>query len=265
MFCDAAKTGGLGYVLTQKKPEGNEYNIIYAGSTGLTELQKRTWSMGELELRAVVFGLQNACYFTYGSPHITIHTNHAPLVGMSKKPLDKLENPPYIKMFEKMSTFNYTLRHISGELNIPADILSRLPDKNKDLPDISAHVPLKSVEAVQTRSSSIKITRDLIMMAACAKEDTNYQDLINKLKEGTDPNDIEEGDLDEYKPAWKDLKVVDTEGGHLFYLDTLPVPPRSERKRLMETAHQQHMSHQTTFINQKRLWWWNTLKEDIYQ
>ena len=78
MFCDAAKTGGLGYILTQKKPEG-EYNIIYAGSTGLTELQKRTWSMGELELGAVVFGLQNLRYFTYDSPHITIHTDNSPL------------------------------------------------------------------------------------------------------------------------------------------------------------------------------------------
>ena len=36
--------------------------------------------MGELELGAVVFGLQDVRYFTYGSPHITIHTNHAPLV-----------------------------------------------------------------------------------------------------------------------------------------------------------------------------------------
>ena len=28
IFFEAAKTGGLGYILTQKEPEGNEYNII---------------------------------------------------------------------------------------------------------------------------------------------------------------------------------------------------------------------------------------------
>ena len=126
-------------------------------------------------------------------------------------------------------------------------------------------MPLRSVEALQTRSASIKIARDLIMMAARAKDDTNYQDLMSKLREGTDPSDIKEGDLDEYKPAWKDLEIVDTEGGQLVYLDTLLMPPRSERKRLMETAHQRHMSHQTKFNNQKRLWWWKPLKEDIYQ
>ena len=54
LYCDAAKTGGLGYVLAQ--PKGERHNIIYAGSTGLTPTQKR-WSMGELELASIVFGI----------------------------------------------------------------------------------------------------------------------------------------------------------------------------------------------------------------
>ena len=94
-------------------------------------------------------------------------------------------------MFEKMSNFNYTLQHISGENNVPADILSRLPDKSKDLPDISTHVPLRSVEAVQTRSASIKIARDLIMMAARAKGDGNYHKLVKAISKWTDYNTLE--------------------------------------------------------------------------
>ena len=66
-------------------------------------------------------------------------------------------------MFEKISHFKYT--HIQGTDNMPADIMSRLPERSKELPDISAHMPLKSVEAVQTRSAYIRISRDLIMMA----------------------------------------------------------------------------------------------------
>ena len=134
-------------------------------------------------------------------------------------------------MFVKMGTFNYILQHIDVEENVPADILSSLPDRNKDLPDISAHMPLRSVDGVQTRSNQSKIARDLIMMAARAKDDTNYPSLISKLVEGVNPANIEEEGLKE------DLEVIDTKGGQPVYQDTLLVLPRSERKRLMETAH----------------------------
>ena len=65
-YADAAKTGGLGYLLTQTK--GEREHIIYCGSTGLTDAQRR-WSMCELELGRICFALENAHNFTYGDLH----------------------------------------------------------------------------------------------------------------------------------------------------------------------------------------------------
>ena len=97
MYTDAAKHGGLGYVLTQPQDDGEE-RIIYCGSTGLSDSQ-RQWSMGELEMAAVVYGLTNACHFTYGAQDIQVFSDHSPLVGLSCKCLDDIENPCLMALF----------------------------------------------------------------------------------------------------------------------------------------------------------------------
>ena len=81
LYANAAKMGGLGYVLTQ--PDGKREHIIYCGSTGLTDAQRR-WSMCELELGAICFALENAHNFTYEADKIEIFTDHSLLVGLSK-------------------------------------------------------------------------------------------------------------------------------------------------------------------------------------
>ena len=174
LYADAAKTGGLGYVLTQ--PDGDREHIIFCGSTGLTDAQRR-WSMCELELGAICFALENAHNFTYGANDIEILTDHSPLVGLSKKCLDEIPNPRITSLFDKISHYNYRIKHIKGEQNVPADVLSRLPSHTKDLQDVSHFVPVHTITiaAVQTRSNSIRIARDLIDMASRAKEDEDYK------------------------------------------------------------------------------------------
>ena len=95
-------------------------------------------------------------------------------------------------MFNKISHYNYRIRHIKGDNNVPADVLSRLPSHTNELQDISHFIPVQTitVAAVQTRSNSIRIARDLIEMAAKAKEDEDYQDLIKKIEKGTDFNNL---------------------------------------------------------------------------
>ena len=90
LYTDAAKHGGFGFCLTQ--PEGDREHIIFCGSTGLTDAQRR-WSMTELEMGAVVYALQSAYNFTYGADEITIMTDHASLVGLPKECLDEIANP----------------------------------------------------------------------------------------------------------------------------------------------------------------------------
>ena len=174
-----------------------------------------------------------------------------------------MENPWFIKMFDRISNYNVDVKHIVGKDNIPADIMSRLPDKSRDFPEIASHVPLRSIEAVQTRSSSVRLARDLISMAGRARDDPEYQKLISSISKGVDLETVSDQCLQEYKEAWKDLKLVSTEAGDLVYLNNLLLPPKGERQKLIESCHQAHMSLSTTVNNQRKIWWWPSMKKDI--
>ena len=67
---------------------------------------------------------------------------------------------------------------------MPADVLSRLPSYSTELQDINHIIPVQTITiaAVQTRSASIRIARDLIDMAARAKNNEDYQELIKKIE-----------------------------------------------------------------------------------
>ena len=69
--------------MTQPDEVKNTENIFYCGSTGLTDAQKH-WAMCEIEMAAIVYSLINAKHLTYGANNIRIHTDHQPLVWVSK-------------------------------------------------------------------------------------------------------------------------------------------------------------------------------------
>ena len=81
LYANAARTGGLDYVLTQ--PDGKREHTIYCGSTGLTEAQ-RWWSMCKLEWGAICFALVNTHNFPYGADKIEILTDHPPWLDYQK-------------------------------------------------------------------------------------------------------------------------------------------------------------------------------------
>ena len=245
--------------------EGEREHIIYCGSTGLTDAQRR-WSMCELELGSIVFALENAHNFTYGDENIEIFTDHSLLVGLSKKCLDEIPNPRLTALINKIAHYNYRIKHISGENNVPADVLSRLPSYSKDLQDINHFIPVQTitVAAVQTRSTSVKIARDLIDMVARATEDEDYQELIKKIERGVDFDKLGKEDPHrKYAEKWSNLRILKTTGGNLVNMDNLLVPPESERPDLIARSHQSHMNFETIYATQRKHWWWPELKKEI--
>ena len=78
--------------------------------------------MTELELGVIIFALDNAHNFTYGTDLITFYTHLAPLVGLLKKCLDEVPNPRLTSLFEKI----IHIKHIRGEDNVPACVQTRL-------------------------------------------------------------------------------------------------------------------------------------------
>ena len=86
------------------------------------------------------------------------------MVGLSRKSFTDIENPWLMSLFEKISHYSYQLHHIPGKENRPADVLSRLGHEACEFPEIPSHIPVRTVSAVQTRSS-IRVAKDIVDMA----------------------------------------------------------------------------------------------------
>ena len=140
--------------------------------------------------------MENAHNFTYGVDTIKILTDHSPLVSLSKMCLDEIPNPLITSLFNKISYYNFQIKHINGEDNIPVDVLSRLPICTTELQDINHYIPVQTITiaAVQTRSGKLRIARDLIELAARAVDDEDYQERIRKIESGTNFEKLPEED-----------------------------------------------------------------------
>ena len=87
-------------------------------------------------------------------------TDHQSLVGLSKKCLDEIQNPRLTSLLDKIAHYNYRVKAIKGKENVPADVLSRMPNTRADLPDMDHFIPVHVVDikAVQTRGGKLRIS-----------------------------------------------------------------------------------------------------------
>ena len=86
MYTDASRLGGLAYILVKPKGDWKHKAIIQCGSTALTAAQAN-YSTTELELLAILWGLQKANFYCKGGPRIAVFTDHSALVTLIKKEL----------------------------------------------------------------------------------------------------------------------------------------------------------------------------------
>ena len=78
-----ASTTGLGIILWQKQNNGNT-KLIAFGSRYLNDTEKK-YSIGELELLAVVSGLETFRFYLYGKK-VYLYSDHQALEPLIKKP-----------------------------------------------------------------------------------------------------------------------------------------------------------------------------------
>ena len=77
-----ASTNGLEKTIWQKQDDGNTKPITY-GSRSLNDTEKK-YSIGELELLAVVWGLEKFRFYLYGKK-VHLYTDHQALEPLIKK------------------------------------------------------------------------------------------------------------------------------------------------------------------------------------
>ena len=112
----------LGVCLLQaKKP------VAYR-SRALTPTEQN-YSKIEREMLAAVWGCEITSNFVYGM-HITIQTDHKPLVEIVKKPMHKI-SPRLRRLALRLYLYSFNMEYLPGSKMLIDDALSRACDHNQ--------------------------------------------------------------------------------------------------------------------------------------
>ena len=86
--------------------------LIECGSCTINDSTKRNFSVSELELAAVEMALRKMRLMTVGNNNIIVRTDHLPLIGILKKPLEKIETKRLMKFAEKLQDYSFVMQYI---------------------------------------------------------------------------------------------------------------------------------------------------------
>ena len=116
----------LGWELQlQKHNNGNTKPIAY-GSRYLNDTEKK-YSIGKIELLAVVWGLEKFQFYLHGKK-VHLYTDHQALEPLIKrKRSNKLYSARLMRWLDRLTQFDITIQHIAGSNLKFTDYLSRNP------------------------------------------------------------------------------------------------------------------------------------------
>ena len=120
-----ASTKGLGATLWQEQPDGKLKPIGFA-SRFLSDTEKK-YAINELELLAVVWGLEHFRLYIYGKPNklLTDHQALEPLIKRNRS--NKTYSARLTRWLDRLAHFTINVNHIAGEHLALTDYLSRNP------------------------------------------------------------------------------------------------------------------------------------------
>ena len=120
-----SSTKGLGGTLWQEQPDGKLKPIGFA-SRLLSDTEKK-YAINELELLAVVWGLEHFRLYIYGKP-IKLLTDHQALEPLIKRNRsNKTYSARLTRWLDRLAHFNINVNHIAGKHLALTDYLSRNP------------------------------------------------------------------------------------------------------------------------------------------
>lgn len=262
LYTDASPTA-LGAVLVQLQmnQETNEMEkrVIMCVSKSLTETEKR-YPQTHKEALAIVWAVEKLHFFLLGRSFI-IFTDHEPLefIFKQKNASDKRAMTRAEGWALRLSSYNYTLRHVSSGENI-ADPLSRICDqKDKAYSENYENYGLfaidTSFDALCYDWKRIKITEESI------KAETIIDDECKEIKQAIQNNNWTNWDLKGYRQVASELTIID----EMIRRGTLIVPPKSIRKQVIKAAHVGHAGPSSMKRHIRAHFWWPRMDDEIDQ
>ncbi|CCD27225.1 uncharacterized protein NDAI_0K00353 [Naumovozyma dairenensis CBS 421] len=123
-----ASMDGLGAVL-EEVADNKVLGVVSYYSKSLNETQRR-YPPGELELMAIIEGLEHFKYMLHGK-HFVLRTDHISLLSIQnqKEPARRVQ-----RWLDTLSEFDFSLAYLPGPKNVVADAISRAKLENKEVP-----------------------------------------------------------------------------------------------------------------------------------
>ena len=113
------------------------------------------------------------------------------LKDLQHKNLVEIANKRVVRLIDRVMGYDFHVNYIEGKLNYVADAMSRVEDEESEFPDIPNTVPMMgTVKRVKVGGVEWRNSRDLEEMAVQAKDDMNYQMIMNEVLKDTEKKDI---------------------------------------------------------------------------
>ena len=255
IYTDASRLQGLGWIAIQEK-EGIKH-LVECGSATIPDVVKRNFSVSELELSAVETSLRKMRLLTVGNPKVVVKTDHLPLIGILKKPLDKIETRRLMKLAEKLQSYVFQIEYVKGSRNEVADALSRYPIKqDAELDDTANVINLIDLSDGGEEGMTVK-TLDKM---AC--QDNNYVMIRNAILHNVRVQDLppdHPGRL--YASNWHLLAT----NNNLITLGQRILVPKAARKHILKMLHFAHLGQTKTIALANQLYFWKGMSVEIKQ
>ncbi|KAL7838997.1 hypothetical protein SRHO_G00256550 [Serrasalmus rhombeus] len=168
LYTDAS-LHAIGSVLSQRVA-GKEHVIAYASHT--LSVSERKWSTFDRELYAIVWSVRHFRHYLAFHP-FTIITDHKPLVGLKKLPLDQDPTGRRARWAVELDLHNWTVVYCDGTKHLNADSMSRRPHNTSS--DIhSPSMPEKTPMATTATQTAPEHSRQKYFQApACHLQGTD--------------------------------------------------------------------------------------------
>ena len=255
-----ASTDGLGAVLLQDNcPVGY-------GSRSLTQSEKN-YAPIELELLAIVYGMQKFDQYVFGNPSVTVHTDHRPLEPIFQKPLNKA--PKRLQsMLLALQRYPMEVVYKPGKEQVTADMLSRAPvEVAKDGAPGEQIFIVNQLKSFMSDLSPISMKRDLPVSEQTynlIQQETRKDPTLNRLQAmilsgwPSKPDCVPE-EIKVYHSFKDELAVLDG----IVYRGSRLVVPKAARPEILRKLHCSHQGTIATIRRARSAVYWPKIAEDI--
>ena len=257
IYTDASRLNGYGWIAVQD--DNGQRKLIECGSCTISDSNRRNFSVSELELAAVEMALRKMRLMTVGNNNLVVKTDHLPLIGIMKKPLEKIETKRLMKLAEKLQDYSFKLEYIQGAKNEVADALSRNPVVQAAVEDVSLDNRLMVNLVSEFTGRNFCSMAELKKLASV---DNDYQQIKAALQDNVVASAIPpQHPARMYKADWNLLAIND----NLITLGDRILIPKAARKDILRGLHTSHLGRNKTIALARTLYYWKNMTKDIEQ